>query len=481
MKKKPKRPSPQRGARAPASKAAIQSSLGVRQAAIAALVETVETGRYIDETLSSRLPGIDPRDRRLLQEIGYGVLRHLNTLDQLINFHLRLTVDRQKPAVMWALRIGAYQIVYLSRVPDHAAVNQTVEALKSFPDTDAKAPGFVNAVLHKLAGAVRRKTEDEPIDPDDPTVIPIRDGYCHFDRPFLKLIRLDRAAHLSLKYSMPQWLISRWVERFGEEETKRLCEAQNRTPSVTARVMQNAPSRDAVFEALKAEGLEARPGSLDDSIVFTEAAGLEGSKTLAKGWIQVQDETAIRIGSVLNPPAGARVLDLCAAPGGKALQLLEQVGPTGHVTAADRTEEKLELVRRNLSRAGGNFTTVLVPEDPDAIALSGTFTHVLVDTPCSNSGVFARRPEARWRVRAADLKSLSSLQSKLFEAGLRHLAPGGRIVYATCSVEPEENENVIARAFALHSNLTEVDTKLFLPHRIRGDGGFYSLLLLSRT
>ena len=476
MKKKSGRFAPKPGIRSLASASASRSGLGVRQAAIAALLESSETAKFIDETLAPRLAGIDSRDRRLLHEIGYGALRHINTLDRLINFHVRLPVDRQLPAVAWALRVGAYQLVYLSRVPDHAAVNQTVEALKSFDTVDAKAPGFVNAVLHKLAKCVRRKSQEDPVDRDDPTVIPIRDGYCHFDRPVLELIRLDRAAHFSLKYSMPVWIVSRWLERFGEEETRRLCEAQNRTPVVTARVTRNAPSRDAALEALKSEGLEAAPGELESSILFTEAGGLDGSQTLAKGWIQMQDETAIRIGTAMIAPSGARVLDLCAAPGGKALQLLEQVGETGHVTAADISEERLKLVRCNLARIASNFTTVVVPEAPGDIDLGTKFTHVLVDAPCSNSGVFARRPEARWRVSASDLRSLAELQSKLLEAGLRHLAPGGRIIYATCSIEPEENENVIAKAFARHAGLIERDTKLFLPHRVSADGGFYSHL-----
>jgi len=451
-----------------------------RKRAIEALVLAAETGAFVDEVLPSRFAGLDPRDRRLLHEVVYGVSRHVNTLDTLINFHLKLPVSRQKPAVAWALRAGAYQLVYLTRVPAHAAVNQTVEALKSLPGADSKAPGFVNAVLHKVSKDIRRKSAEEPVDRDDPTVIPIRDGFCHINRPVLELIRLDRTAHFSIKYSQPAWLVARWLERFGEEETRRLCEAQNRTPAVTARVTAAAPSRDAAIESLKADGIEAAPGSLADSLVLAEAAGLEASSTLAKGWIQIQDETAIRIGAVLNPPAGARVLDLCAAPGGKAIQLLERIGPGGRLTAADRTEEKLALLRENLSRTGAQFTTELVPEDPAELALPERFTHVLVDAPCSNTGVLARRPEARWRVKRDDIGTLAQLQAKLLDAAFRHLEPGGRLVYATCSIEPEENENAVAQAFARHSGLIESDTKLFLPHRTGGDGGYYSLILRPR-
>lgn len=443
-------------------------------------MEAAEIKVFVDEILPSRFAGLEPRDRRLLHEIVYGVSRHLNTLDALVNFHLKLPVTAQKPVVSWTLRVGAYQLVYLTRIPHHAALNQTVEAMKSLADVDAKAPGFVNAVLRKLARDIRRKSEEPLLDQDDPTVIPIRDGYCHLDRPVLELIRLDRGQHFAIKYSQQAWLVRRWLDRLGEEETRRLCEAQNRTPCVTARVTALAPDRDAAIAALRADGLESSPGSLDDSILLAEVSGLEACATLAKGWIQIQDETAIRIGAVLNPPAGAKVLDLCAAPGGKARQLLDALGPEGRLTVADRTEDRLALVRANLTLTGKPFTTALVPENPDQLNLAERFTHILVDAPCSNTGVLARRPEARWRVKQDDLRKLSELQLKLVNAALRHLEPGGRLVYATCSIEPEENENVIARACASHPGLVERDTRLFLPHRSGGDGGFYSLILKSR-
>jgi len=191
----------------------------------------------------------------------------------------------------------------------------------------------------------------------------------------------------------------------------------------------------------------------------------------------VQDETATRIGDALAPPQGARVLDLCAAPGGKATQLLERVGSEGHVVAVDRNEEKLSRVRENLSRFGSHFTATMVQESADQIDLGETFSHVLLDAPCSNTGVLARRPEARWRIKKRDLDALAAVQSGLLEAALRHLSPGGRLLYATCSIEPEENESIIAKAFTRHPDLIERKTELFLPHRCGADGGFYSLLI----
>ena len=448
----------------------------VRRVALEILMEAEALRHFVDEILAREIPRFEERDRHLLQEIAYGALRHRNTLDHLLDFHLKFPTARQRVQVSWALRVGAYQLVYLDRIPPHAAVNQTLEGLKALPGAGSNEVGFVNAVLHKLAGEIRIKSEEAPVDRDDPCVLPIRRGHCMFTRPVLPLYRVDPPMHLAIKYSHPAWLIKLWLERHGDEETRELCTANNAVPVPTARVTRLAPSREAVLAALEEEGWTVAPGGLDNSFVIRKGHDLSASRTFARGWFQMQDPTAIRIGEVLCPPAGTRVLDLCSAPGGKAAQLLESVGPEGHVVAADRSEDKLALVRQNLSPIGSNFTTVIVPEHPAAIDLGQTFTHILVDAPCSNTGVLARRPEARWRIRPKDLHTLSQVQVGLLEAGLRHLAPGGRLLYSTCSIEPDENENVVAKIFARHPELTEIETRLFLPHRIPGDGGFYSLL-----
>jgi 16S rRNA (cytosine967-C5)-methyltransferase len=452
----------------------------VRRVALEILLTSPDAGRFVDEALAGRIEEFAGRDRHLLQEIVYGTVRHRNTLDHLLDFYLRVPVSRQRPGPRWALRLGAYQLVYLERIPPHAAVNQTLQGMKALVGVSQSEVGFTNAVLHKIAEDVRRKSAAGPVERDDPNSIPTRGGWAHFDRPVLPIHRLDPLGHLSIKHSHPKWLIERWLARYGEEEARNLLEAQNRTPAVTARVTSLAPSAGAAIEALGAEGTQAERGSLPDSIVLRKSADLGASETMRRGWIQIQDETAMQIGAALAPPSGARVLDLFAAPGAKALQLLEKIGPTGHLVAADRTGERLALVRQSLERVGSHFSTVLLPDDPDQLQCDETFTHILVDSPCSNTGVLARKPEARWRIKPDDLKPLVELQSKLLEAAIRHLVPGGRLVYSTCSIEPEENEEVVARAIARHPDLVERETKLFLPHRVNADGGFYSLILRAR-
>jgi len=468
----------------------------VRRRALELLLETETSGSFIDELFATHLRQLDagpgdegnrlgPRDRRLLQEIVYGSMRHQNTLDHLLRKHLRVPMVEQRAAERWALRLAAFQVVYLARIPPHAALHQTLEGLKALPGVRKKTVGFVNAVVRNLLQSIRTKTDSPPADPDDPSVLPVRQGFCQFHQPVLPPRGNAPEEQLALRYSYPPWLLKRWLGRYGPEEVRSLCERQNQTPQFTARVTQRAPSREEVLETLTAEGFEVSLGSFESAIVFQRGGALEASETFRRGWFQVQDETAMRIGSALAPPSGASVLDLCSGPGGKTSQLLEAIGPGGRLLATDRGERKLERVRETVQRTCGpqaleQMRTRLLPEAPRQVDLGETFSHVLVDAPCSNTGVLTRRPEARWRLRPRDLRNLSELQAELLEVGLRHLAPGGRILYSTCSIEPDENEEVIARVVEAHPEMTELATRLFLPHRSDGDGGYFSLLLKPR-
>ena len=447
----------------------------VRKAALELLCATEPGNRFIDELLSERIGEFDQRDRRLLQEISYGALRHQNTLDRILKAYLKLSMGRQALPVRWGLRLGAYQLVYLSRVPAHAAVNQTLEGMKSLEGAGKKEVGFVNAVLHRLARDITRKTSDLPAEADDPNVLPSRDGFCHFNRPVLPLARMDLVDHLSVKYSYPRWMVEAWLARFGPGETADLLQAGNCPPRMCARITSRAPSLADAIAELESEGFKVEAGPNEGSVLFA-GGGPGPSRALEKGWIQFQDLTSMQIGAVLAPPPNARVLDLCSAPGGKAAQLLDGLGEEGALLATDRSEARLALVEENLSRGDGGWKTKPVPEDPAGIELGESFTHVLVDAPCSNTGVLGRRPEARWRVRRKDLESLAALQDGLLDAAMRHLQPGGRLVYSTCSIEPQENEERIAALLRRCPGLVEIETRLFLPHRGEGDGGYYSLL-----
>ena len=478
------KPSGQRSGAEPGSEG-FREQVGVptRRLALQILIETdSESQPFVDEALEERLEREDLpwRDRHLLQEVAYGCLRHRNTLDHLLNQYLRFPMKQQNLALRWGLRLGAYQVVYLDRIPVHAAVNGTLEALKSLGSVKEREIGFTNAVLRKLADSLRKKAKEPPQDWRDPTVIPIRDGFAHFDNVVLPVYGLEPERHLALKHSHPAWLAKRWIARFGDQEAAQLCAAGNRIPQVIARVTARSPGFEETRRAIEgASSGEDRPRAEPHGerfLVLSHCGDLRALKQIADGWIQIQDPTAAAIGDALEPPANARVLDLCSAPGGKAVQLLERLGPDGSLLACDVDPTRLERVTENLSRSGKtNWKTLLVSADADALDLGQKFTHILLDAPCSNTGVLARRPEARWRLRDDELPNLAARQKKLLEAAARHLEPKGRLVYATCSIEPEENGEVAAWAVET-LGLRMVDEKLFLPHRDGGDGGYRAVL-----
>lgn len=449
-----------------------------RKVALEVILES-DGGRrqFIDESLEERLrrDDLSDRDRHLLQETAYGAVRHRNTLDHLLDAYVRFPMKRQEPPVRWALRLAAYQMVYLNRIPAHAAIDRTLEALKGFPGVGRRSIGFANAVLRKLAGDIHRKSEEPPLDSHDPAVIPIRRGFCHFAKPVLPLHTLDGTGHFALKYSHPRWLVERWIGRFGESEAVALFLADNQIPRVTVRVTQRAPDREQLLSSLVSQGVQVDAPGSGSSLRLSRTGDPRKLEALIQGWIQVQDFTATAIGEALEPPPDANVLDLCASPGGKALQILERLGPGGRLVACDVDEEKLGRLRENLERSGKPFSLRLVPPQPEALDLGEKFTHVLLDAPCSNTGVLARRPEARWRIRPEDFSKLADFQRRLLASAARHLAAGGRLVYATCSIEPEEDEEIIAWATENLSALRKTSEKSFYP-RGAGDGGYFAVL-----
>ncbi|MBI4584872.1 MAG: hypothetical protein HY717_12730 [Planctomycetes bacterium] len=446
--------------------------------ALEVLIEADESGRFVDQLLDEKILGdlISPPNRQLIQEITYGAVRHRNTIDHVLDNYIHFAMRRQHVAVRWALRLGVYQLVYLSRIPSHAAIHGSVEALKAVPGINAHDVGFANAVLRRLHNDILKKGEEPPADKDDLNALPARHGWCFFNRPVLPPLSTAKIQHLTVKYSHPKWLLARWIERFGEEDAVLLCIANNKAPMVSAILTGQAPSREEAVKALEAAGVTVEPGALPESLRLRRLGDARLLEPFQNGWIRIQDETAKLIGEALAPPPGARVLDLCASPGGKSSQLLERIGPQGHLVACDVGEEKLTRLRENLERIGANFTLVNVPPEPEKLPLEEKFSHILVDVPCSNTGVLSRRPEARWRVHLEDIAKLAELQGRLLDAAVKRLAPGGRLVYSTCSIEPEENGQVVAQARRRHPALEEEASRLFLPHRDGADGGYYAIL-----
>lgn len=416
---------PRRGR--PAGKAVPRRAGTPTQARLLAarVLERVErAGAYADLALHAALrrSPLAPRDRAFVTELVYGTLRWRGRLDYLLGFALERDFQKLEPLVATVLRLGAYQIVMDASVPDSAAVDQTVHCARALGAE--RAAGLVNAVLRRLA---RER-----------------------DRIPLPALAEDPVGHLTHALSLPSWIAERWVELFGAEEAAALAEASNQVPPLTARVNGTRTGREALLEEIRGRLPEARPcrhAPLGIELGHSGNPGLDPA--FQAGLFTIQDEASQLVVELLDPRPGERILDLCAAPGAKATAAAERVGPTGSVLAVDRNARRLALVGRACRRLGlANVTTRVADACQLAAALpdvaSTAFDRVLVDVPCSGLGTLRRNPDARWRLRPADIGRLAATQGALLRAGASVLRPGGTLVYSTCTVLPEENERVVA-------------------------------------
>lgn len=344
------------------------------------------------------------------------MLRHRGYLDWAIS---RFTTHRRRQSVKLKnlLRLGAYQILFLDRVPASAAVNESVRLAKTLGEK--AIAGFMNAVLRALSRA-------EAIPLPDPTQDPI--------------------LHISVKYSHPEWLVARWLPRLGAERTVALCIANNEIPPVTVRVNPLRTTREALSAELKQAGIDVTPcGVSPVGLKLRGVAHLADLPAYQRGEFYVQDEAAQLIGFVVAPKPGERILDACAAPGGKSTHLAELMGDRGEIVAADAGAKRLERMVENAGRLGlASIRPVAADVTHESAALGeAPYDRILVDAPCSGLGILRRNPEAKWYKTEAVIGTMAALQTKILDRVAPRLKPGGVLVYSTCTTEPEENEGVI--------------------------------------
>ena len=358
--------------------------------------------------------GMDRRDVRLARQLTLGCLRWRLRLDWIAGQFCSRPVAALSPWARQALRLGLYQLFWLDRVPDRAAVHTSVELAKRFAP-----PGTANLVNAVLRRAQRERQRIE---------YPSRDE--------------DPVAHLACRHSHPEWLVARWLDRYGVEMTERLLQANNAEAPLCVRLNpQRARSFDEVA-GLAGTALHAA-GPVPGAFIAAEADVLLASPACTGGLLLVQDINAALPAALLAPCPGQRVLDLCAAPGGKTAQLAAAVDGTGLLVSADLSVTRLDGLRRNAARLGlANLN--LLAQDARRPALRPGFDRILADVPCSATGVLGRHPDARWRRRPEQLAGLAVRQGAILRAAFALLAPGGALVYSTCSLEPEENAEVVA-------------------------------------
>jgi 16S rRNA (cytosine967-C5)-methyltransferase len=447
-------------------------SHSARSLALQVLLDCRHGEAFVQETLDQHLhlATLSAADRRLTTHLTYGVLRRRGSLDALLRPLITRELHQVEPWLWDALRLGAYQLVFLTHVPAHAALNETVElaALWNRPSTK----GFLNGVLRALA----RLLTDERIERPAPDALPLENGvYRRLARPVLPDPATHPVEYLSA-FSLPRWLAQRWYTRHPWEECLRLGFWFAGPAPLWLRVNTLRIDRDSFLAALGQAGIAAEPGEHPYAVRLEESASVRELPGYEQGWFTVQDQSAMRAAAALNPEPGWRVLDLCAAPGGKTTYLAELMGDRGEILACDVEDNRLHTVSELCARLGITIvkTKCLHPEANEEPP-SGPFDAILVDVPCSNTGVLGRRPEVRWRLRPGDLPRLVTLQTKLLLQAGERVKPDGVIVYSTCSVEPEENQQVVRAALQGLPELTLEAEEEQVSGR-PSDGGYWARL-----
>jgi 16S rRNA (cytosine967-C5)-methyltransferase len=359
-------------------------------------------------------------DRAFLTELTYGVLRWRGRLDWVIGQFSKVPVEKIEPEILNSLRLGLYQILFLSRTPSSAAVNESVELAKAFRGRGGA--GFVNAILRS---AIRGRESIPYPDPEKD--------------PFL---------HLSVVHSHPLWLVRKWAEEMDLEETERICDFNNQMPVLTLRANTLKMIREDLIERLKGEGLRPSPTLFsDDGIMLEDSPPVSELPFLKEGYYMIQNEASQLVTSILDPKSGERILDACAAPGGKTTHMAQKMGNGGKIYAVDLTRRKLRQLEDLCGRLGvKSVRTVQGDASKPLPTFEGKeFDRILADVPCSGFGTLQRNPDLKWKKREEDIRRLSVLQFSILRNLAGYLKKGGILVYSTCTVFREENEEVVER------------------------------------
>jgi len=392
------------------------------------LNRVAETDRHPDDLLSDsfkRYQHLTALDRAFLTELTYGVLRWRGFLDWVIRHFSNIPFEKVESEILNTLRLGLYQIFFLTKTPASAAVNESVELAKK---ARGKAgAGFVNAVLRS---ALREKE-----------TIPYPDKW------------QDPALHTAVIQSHPLWLVQRWIEEFGAEETLKLCMANNRIPVLTLRTNTLKIGREDLIEKLKEKGLNPSPTSFsDEGVLLKDGPPTSSLPFLKEGLFAIQDEASQLITLILDPQPGEKILDACAAPGGKTTHIAQKMKNLGEIFAFDLRQEKLKQIEEGCKRLGIKMVKTKIGDALNSLPVPGEikFDRVLADVPCSGFGTLRRNPDLKWRRKKEDIERLSRLQCSILKNLSGYVREGGLLVYSTCTLFHEENEDVVERFLSEH-------------------------------
>lgn len=396
-----------------------------RAAAFDILLRVEQQDAYASELLhSERLDKLSPADRGLTTEIVMGVLRWRSRLDGALAEQSSRPLEKLDPPVLTALRIAAYQLLYLSRVPARAAINESVELVKRA--RKASAAPFANAVLRKLTDLALTGEAPETSTAETSDTTPTQ---------------------LAAEFAHPEWLVERWARHLGIGNAQAICQHNQCIPTTSIRI-----DNQEVEAELLGEGIGLAPGALLTSARIVTGGDVTQTKAYREGRVFIQDEASQLVAALVGK--GSRLLDCCAAPGSKTAAIASR-NPAAEIIAVELHPHRAELLKRRVRATNVHVITA----DALQLNLKGGFDRVLADVPCSGTGTLARNPEIKWRLKPDDLNDLHAKQVAILRAALQQLTPGGRAVYSTCSLEPEENQAVVEEVVRNDSRFTLLDCR----------------------
>lgn len=447
----------------------------VRETALKALMKIETKEAYSNLVLKKLLKNsaLDTRDRAFITELVYGTVTRQLTLDWIISMYSKTKLAKLSKWVLLILRMGIYQIVFLDKVPHSAACNTSVDLAKKYAKASS---GFVNAILRNIS---RNGIDLNKIDTD------------------------SKAGNMSVRYSFPKHLIEQWLSQYGEygeyghygengeygekgekgdygengecgeEFTEKLLASLLERPEFSVRVNTLKTTQEKAIESFGSEGIEAKPGRfLEEALIINNSSDISMVQPFIKGEITVQDESSMLVARILDPKAGERVLDVCAAPGGKTTHIAQLMKNEGQITAWDIYEHKVRLISENSARLG---ITIINALENDATQLVNSainqYDRVLADVPCSGTGIIRRKPDIKWQQDVDNVGNLIEIQKKILYNASRYVKPGGVLVYSTCSLDDRENAQVV-RAFLKTEREFEPEPLLaYLPEPLKNKNG----------
>ena len=437
---------------------------GVKGRAVKILNRVERTDAYLDKLLDIELKDLEliSEDKALLYKIVHGVVRWMGRLDWILNGFYKGQFSKAIPNLKNGLRVALYQILFLDKVPDYAAVNEAVEFVKKLQGQ--KPADLTNAILRNI---IKNKNNIRYPNPDE-----------------------DLLGYITAYYSHPSWMVKRYLKRFDREDVEKLLAFNNEKPFLTLKVNNLKVGQDEFKELLKSVNLDYYQGKyLPEFFILKNLTNITSWEYFSKGYFNIQDESAGLACKLLDVEPGMRVLDLCAAPGGKSAYLAGLMHNQGEIIAVDKYESRLKILRKNMERLG--ITCVKTVETDAFDFENDKFDRVLADVSCSGSGTLRKKPDIKWKHDLLDLRRMSELQYRLLEKASTLVNDGGYVVHSTCSIEPEENFDIVNKFLNNHPEFKLCDiSKKFpqelidehgciqtIPHVHNSDGAFAAKLI----